>query len=346
MLFNVTIIHSPEDLNAFEDIQDQLEYRTQMVERAMNENGYSLERVDVYSARGGGLVPIIGGVYLINDLLVEHAAIPMSDGPHPAQLASQIVKKFADKYGKRAFVVNPPDIDEFSEVARITGIKGIERESHVHALNQKEIALRFCSQRGLAYNDVNLIVCHIGGVVSITAHEKGRMIDSNNIIKGSGPMSCTRAGDLPYMKIIDLAYSGEYSKKELTDRLNKNGGLADYFNTSDIRDVIRLIDDGDEYAELILDGMVYQNAKYVGAMAAAMMGKVDAIILTGGVSNNRYFTDRMTKYIDWIAEVVVMPGEFELEALAHGAIRVMRGEEEALTYTGVPVWRGFQKRDS
>ena len=341
-LFSATIQHSPDELGAFREIQDQFEYRVKMLEKAMRDNGYVLDEVDVYAARGGGLASVTGGVYAVTDLMTAHASIPISDGPHPAQLASQIAKRFADKYGKRAFVVNTPDVDELCVLARITGIKGIYRDSHIHTLNQKEIAMRFCKSRGLEYNGVNLIICHIGGGVSITAHEKGRMIDSNDIIKGSGPMSCTRAGDMPYMKIVDLAYSGEYTKKELTDKLNKNGGLTDYFGTSDIRDVVKLIDSGDKYAEIIFDGMIYQNAKYIGAMAVALKGKVDAIILTGGVSNNKYFTDTLSQYVDWIAEVIVMPGEFELEALASGALRAMRGEEEVKIYTGVPVWGGLE----
>ena len=162
-LFNTAILHSPKDLSSFGDIQEQLEYRADMVERSMLENGYAMEDIDVYSARGGGLAPVTGGVYDVSDLLTTHASIPMSGGPHPAQLASQIAKRFADKYKKRAFVVNPPDVDEFRDIARVSGIKGIERESHVHALNQKEIALRFCESRGLNYNEINIIICHIGG---------------------------------------------------------------------------------------------------------------------------------------------------------------------------------------
>jgi len=339
-LFRKVIKHSPSDLRAFPEIQDQLGLRTAAVEKAMIENGYAMEDVDVYSGRGGGLMSVVGGVYIVSDLLAKHASTGMH-GQHPAQLGSQIAKKFADKFGKPALVVNPPDTDEFIEIARVTGIKGIYRQSHLHALNQKEIALRFCSGRGIKYEENNFIVCHIGGGISITAHEKGRMIDSNDIILGSGPMTPTRAGDLPYMMVVDLAYSGEYTKKELTYKLNKGGGLTDHFGTSDARDVLDLIEKGDAYAKTILDGMIYQNAKCVGAMAIALKGKVDAIILTGGISNSKYFTNTMKEYIGWIAEVLVMPGEFELEALAAGAVRVMRGEETAKTYTGVPVWEGF-----
>ena len=339
-VFSTTIEHSAEDLRAFDEIQDQLFYRRDMVEKAMAERGYDLAGVDAFVGRGGGIMSVSLGVYSVTDLLVGHAAqgIP---GQHPAQLASQICKMFADRYGKPAFIVNPPDIDEFDELSRVTGVKGIYRESHLHALNQKEIARRFCAERGWKYEDVNLIVCHLGGGISITAHCKGRMIDSNDIIKGSGPMSPTRAGDMAYIQIVNMAYSGEYTKKQLIEKLNQNGGLTDHFGTADVRDVEKLMRDGDRYAKIVLDGMIYQNAKYVGSMAVALKGKVDAVILTGGIAYGAYFTGKMKEYIDWIAEVVVMPGEFELEALAAGALRVMRGEEEAKEYTGIPVWNGF-----
>jgi len=340
-LFSASINHSTEELKAYGDIQDQLDYRTGTVETSMKDNGFRMEDVDVFAGRGGGLLSVAGGVYDVSDLLAEHASKGMS-GQHPAQLASQISKRFADIYGKRAVVVNPPDVDEFCDAARITGVKGLYRESHIHALNQKEIALRFCSERGLRYNEVNLIICHLGGGISVTAHLKGRMIDSNDIIKGSGPMTPTRAGDLPYMGVIELAYSGEYTKKELIDKFNKDGGLSDHFGSSEVRDIQKMIDSGDKYAEAVFNGMVYQNAKYVGAMAVALRGKVDAVILTGGISNSTKITGMIEEYVSWIADVTVMPGEFELEALAAGAVRVMRGEEEAKTYTGVPVWNGFQ----
>jgi len=341
-IWSESIHHTPEDLKIFDHIQDQFKYRAGTVLKAMTEKGSALEDVDVFAGRGGGIVPVTGGVYKVSDLMVDHASKAMNGEPHPAQLAPQIAKQLADMYGKIALVVNPPDVDEFCEVARVSGIKGIYRESHIHALNQKEVAHRFCLSRGVKYDEVNIIICHMGGGVSITAHEKGRMIDSNDIIKGSGPMAATRAGEMAYMKIVDMAYSGEYTKKELTDKLNKNGGLTDYFATSDIRNVLKMIENGDKFAETIVNGMIYQNAKYAGNMAVALKGKVDAIILTGGISNNKYFTDRMTKYIDWIAEVVVMAGEFELEALAAGSVRAMRGEVEIKEYTGIPVWNGFK----
>ena len=343
-LFSMAVRHAPQELGMFPDVQEQLEYRTVMVERSMSDNGYALGDVDVFSARGGGLVPVTGGVYKVTDLLVSHAAVAMNGMHHPAQLGPQIAKKYADKFGKIAFVVNPPDTDEFWDLARISGIRGLYRESHLHALNQKEVALRFCRERALNYEGLNLILCHTGGGISITAHCRGRMVDSNDIIKGSGPMSPTRAGDLPYMKVIDLAYSGDYTKKGLTNKLNRNGGLTDYFGTASMDEIFEMIKSGDAFAKLVVDGMIYQHAKYIGAMAAALKGRIDAIILTGGVAHNEYFTTTLKGYVDWIAEVALMPGEFELEALAAGAIRVLHGEEEAMLYTGVPVWNGFESR--
>ena len=340
-IFGKNISHGKEELAQFKEIQDQKDFRREMVEKAMAENGYSFDDVDVFVGRGGGLLALIGGTYAVSDLLVDHASRGMT-GQHPAQLASQICKYFADKYSKPAFVVNPPDVDELNEISRVTGVKGVYRESHIHSLNQKEIALRYCANAGKKYEESNLIVCHLGGGISITAHSGGRMIDSNDIIKGTGPMSPTRAGDLPYAKVLDLAYSGEYTKKELTNRINKNGGLLDHFGTDDAREVEKKIAEGDKYAKIIYDGMLYQIAKYVGAMAVAMKGKVEAIILTGGLSYSKYLVDFVSDYVGFLGEIVVMPGEFEMEALAAGALRVVTGVEEAKTYKGEPVWNGFE----
>jgi butyrate kinase len=340
-VFSETIRHAAEELQAFEEIQDQLGYRRDMVERTMTDKGFSLTEVDVFVGRGGGLESVTAGTYEVTPLLAAHAAkgIP---GQHPAQLASQICRQFADKFGKRAFVVNPPDVDEFDELSRISGVNGIYRESHLHALNQKEIARRFCQSRGLRYEETNLVICHLGGGISVTAHRKGRMIDSNDVIKGSGPISPTRAGDLPYMKVLDLAFNGRYTKKQLTEKLNQNGGITDLLGTADMRDVRKMAEAGDRHAALLNRAVAYQVSKYAGAMAAALKGDIDAIILTGGIAYSEMFTGLITEYIGWIAEVVVMPGEFELEAMAAGALRVMRGEETPKTYTGVPVWAGFK----
>lgn len=341
-IFSTNIAHGKDELAEFKEIQDQKDYRRMMVEKTMQDKGYSLEEVDIFVGRGGGLLAATGGTYEVTELLRDHASRGMN-GQHPAQLASQICGDFADKYGKKAYVVNPPDVDEFDEISRVAGLKDVFRESHIHALNQKEIALRFCAEKGVEYSSQNLVVCHLGGGISITAHRDGRMVDSNDIIKGSGPMTPTRAGDLPYVSVIELAYSGKYTKKELTNRLNKSGGLLDHFGTDDSREIEKMIASGDKYAEIVYDGMIYQIAKYIGAMAVALKGKIDAIILTGGISHSKYVVDKIMEYAGWIGEIVIMPGEFEMEALAAGAYRVASGQEQPTLYTGEPVWTGFAK---
>lgn len=339
-IFSTNISHDAEKLKEFKEVQDQLDYRSKVIEEELNKAGISLKAIDVFVGRGGGLVPVEGGVYKVTESLLQDARIGMS-GQHPAQLASQICAQYADKYNGKAFVVNPPDTDEFQDIARITGLKGIYRESRVHALNQKEIALRYCKEKNQSYEEINLIICHIGGGISITAHSKGRMIDSNDIINGEGSMTPTRVGALPTVKLLKLCYSGKYSEKDLYNKLTKNGGLIDHLGTSDAREVEKLISKGDKYAKLVYDAMIYQIGKEVGSMAAVLKGNVDGIILTGGMSNSEYLVNSLKEYISWIAPITVMAGEFEMEALAAGALRVMQGVEEAKEYTGIPVWEGF-----
>ncbi|UWG99061.1 butyrate kinase [Dehalobacter sp. DCM] len=335
-IFNTNISHEPEEMKCFKEVQEQLPYRRDMVERELALKGTEISDIDIFVGRGGGLVPIAGGTYEVTAKLAEHASKGMS-GQHPAQLASQICKQFADRYGKHAFVVNPPDVDEFDLIARISGVKGLYRESRIHALNQKEVALRYCAAKERKYNEINLIICHIGGGISVTAHRKGKMVDSNDIMNGDGPMAPTRAGSLPYLKVIKMAYSGEYTEKELVSKLNKEGGLTDHLGTADAKEVEKRIIDGDKYAETVYNAMIYQIAKSVGSCACVLKGNVDAILLTGGISHSKYLVDTLKEYIGWISPIEVMAGEFEMEALAAGALRVMRGEEEAVVYTGQPL---------
>jgi butyrate kinase len=344
-IYRETIDHPPEELRKFREIQDQLAYRREMVEKSVAARGITLESVDVFVGRGGGLVPCLGGTYEINDILVDHARRGMS-GQHPAQLASQICRLLIDRYGGRGFVVNPPDTDEFEEIARISGVKGLYRESRIHALNQKEAALRYCAGEGLDYEKSRFIVCHIGGGISVTAHKLGRMVDSNDIMNGDGPMMPTRAGSLPYLKVAQMAYSGKWTEKELTAHLNRDGGLVDHLGTADAREVEKRIRDGDRYAEAVYNAMIYQIAKCVGACACTLEGKVDAIILTGGISASEYVVAALKKYVSWIAPVRALPGEFEMEALAAGSLRVMRGEEKPRLYDGIPVWQGFSFQEA
>lgn len=343
-IFSKTVEHDAEQLANFSEISDQLPYRKETIMGVLEEAGISLDSIDAFVGRGGGLVALEGGTYTVNDKLYEHAKVGFTV-KHPATLGSQLAKQFSESYGGKAYVVNPPDVDEFIDIARITGLKGIYRESKIHALNQKEIGIRYASNKGLKYNEINLIICHIGGGISVTAHSKGRMIDSNDIAQGDGPMAPTRCGSVPVKDIVKMCFSGKYSEKEMQNFTTKNGGWISHLGTTDAREVVTRITNGDTYAKLIYDATIYQIAKYVGACAISLKGKVDAIILTGGISNDKYLIEILTNYVAFLAPVEVMAGEFEMEALAAGAIRVLKGEEEAREYSGVPVWNGWRFTD-
>jgi butyrate kinase len=245
------------------------------------------------------------------------------------------------QYGGAAFVVNPPDVDEFQDVARITGMKEITRTSHIHALNQKETAIRHAASINKKYEDLNLIVAHIGGGVSVVAHRKGKMIDGNDNVGGDGPMAPTRTSSLPTADLVRLCFSGKYTEKQLLERCMKNGGFVDLLGTADTLEVIKRIENGDRYAELVHDAMIYQIVKAVGAMAAALEGRVDGILLGGGLAHDKNLVIKITRFCSFIAPVTAYPGEFEMEAMAAGALRVLRGEEAIKKYSGIPVWQGF-----
>ncbi|MDO4328073.1 MAG: butyrate kinase [Lachnospiraceae bacterium] len=341
-LFSANVSHDAEVLKTFPEISDQFAYREKTILKEVEKAGFCLDDVDAFVGRGGGLVSLPGGTYTINDILYEHARAGFTV-KHPAMLGPQLAKHFAEQYQAKAFVVNPPDVDEFTDLARVTGWKGVYRESRIHALNQKEIGIRYARSQGKAYEDMNLIICHIGGGISVTAHEKGHMVDSNDIAQGDGPMAPTRCGSIPVKDVIKACFSGKYTEKEMHERTTKTGGLVDHLGTSDAREVGAMIADGNAYAKLIYDAMIYQIGKYAGAMAAVLKGKVDAIVLTGGISHDKYLVEKLSEMIWFIAPITVMAGEFEMEALAAGAFRVLNGEEEAKEYTGKPVWSGFNE---
>ncbi len=337
-LFSSNVSHEQEVLATFKEIKDQLGYRKETILSEVKKAGYSLDDVDAFVGRGGGLMPLEGGTYKINDILLDHARACLA-GAHPATLGSQLAYQFAGEFGGDCYVVNPPDVDEFEEIARISGLKGIYRESRIHALNQKEIGLRYGAASGKPYDQSNLIIAHIGGGISITAHKKGKMVDSNDILNGDGPMAPTRSGSIAVKKIIAMCYSGQFTEREMKDKVSKNGGLIDHLGTADVREILGRIEDGDAYAKIVLDAMLYQITKTMGSMAAVLKGQVDQIVLTGGISHSEYVVNKIKEYAGFIAGVTVMAGEFEMEALAAGAKRVMTGLEEAKEYTGQPIWK-------
>ena len=339
-VFSKNVSHDAEKLKEFKEISDQFDYRKETILKELAEAGQTLEGVDAFSARGGGLVNVEGGVYKVGEKLLEHARVGYTV-KHPATLGAQLADAFAKEYGGVAFVVNPPDVDEFTDVARVTGLKGLYRESRIHALNQKEIGIRYAAKLGKKYEDLNLIICHIGGGISVTAHNHGKMVDSNDIANGDGPMAPTRCGQLPVKDVVTMCFSGKYTEKEMREKITKTGGLVDHLGTSDAREVTEMIKNGNQYAKLIYDAMIYEIGKTAGSMAAVLCGKVDGIIFTGGISHDKYVVEKLTEMLSFIAPITVMAGEFEMEALAAGAIRVLSGKEEAKTYTGIPVWNGF-----
>ncbi len=335
-LFSFNMSHDAAKLNEFATISEQLPYRRDAILKELEQRQLDLETVDAFVGRGGGLLAVEGGTYAVNETLLEHARTGANGVAHPAQLGSQIAYELAKRFDKPAFVVNPPDTDELVTEARITGVKGIYRNVHLHALNLKETAIRHSERKGVKYEDSNYIVCHIGGGISVSAHRKGRMMDGNDIVGGEGPMAPTRCGAVPAAEIIRYCYAHE--KKEALALTTKTGGFVSHLGTSDALEVYHRANDGDRQAKLVWDAMIYQIIRYIGAMAGVLHGQVDGILLGGGMVHNREMVAAITEACAWIAPVSAYPGEFELEAMAAGAVRVLSGREQAKTYTGKPVW--------
>ena len=275
--------------------------------------------------------PIEGGTYQVNDRMLEDLRAGLL-GEHASNLGGILAFEISKAIGKKSFIVDPVVVDEMQDLARISGLKGIERKSIFHALNQKAVARKYAKSIDRKYEELNLIVAHLGGGVSVGSHEKGRVVDVPNALDGEGPFSPERAGSLPVGDIVNICFSGKYTKEEVKKMLKGNGGIVSYLNTNDAREVEERIDKGDEDARLIYYAMAYQVAKEIGASAAVLKGKVDGIIITGGIAYDKKFTSWIEERVSFIAPVIVYPGEDELTALAEGGLRVLRGEEEAKIY--------------
>jgi butyrate kinase len=342
-VFIENIYHRPKEMERFDSIQEQLPYRRLLVENRCECNGVDLNSVDAFVGRGGGMLSCTSGVYCVNDRLLYDCETAAAGVHHPAMLAPQIARELANKYHAKAFTVNPPDTDEFQDLARITGVKGVYRDSHVHCLNQKEVARRYCREKGIKYDEHNFIICHLGGGVSITAHRKGRMIDSNDNLIGDGPMTPQRSGTIPAKKVLDMVFTGDYTHEELETFFVRKSGLMSHLGTDNAAEICRRIkEDKDKYAKLVFDAMIYQFAKAVGEMACVLKGDVDAILITGGLAKCDYVVETLTDYVSWIADDIwVKPGEWEVAALAAGAYHALTGQAEILSYNGVPVFKGF-----
>ena len=326
-----TLRHSAEEILKYDTIFDQLDFRKEVILKVLKEKGIDINELDAVVGRGGMLKPIEGGTYEVNEAMVEDLKIGVQ-GPHASNLGGILSNEIAKEIGKRAFIVDPVVVDEMEDVARLSGVPELPRKSKFHALNQKAVAKRYAKEHNTSYEDVNLIVVHMGGGVSVGAHRKGRVIDVNNALDGDGPFSPERAGGVPSGELLEMCFSGKYSKEEVYKKLVGKGGFVAYANTNDARDLIKLSQEGDEKGSLIFNAFIYQIAKEIGSMAVVLDGEVDAIVLTGGSAYSDYVTNAINKKVKWIAPMVVYGGEDELLALAQGAIRVLDGVEEAKIY--------------
>ena len=326
-----TLRHSAEEILKYDTIFDQLDFRKKVILKVLKEKGIDINELDAVVGRGGMLKPIEGGTYEVNEAMVEDLKIGVQ-GPHASNLGGILSNEIAKEIGKRAFIVDPVVVDEMEDGARLSGVPELPRKSKFHALNQKAVAKRYAKEHNTSYEDVNLIVVHMGGGVSVGAHRKGRVIDVNNALDGDGPFSPERAGGVPSGELLEMCFSGKYSKEEVYKKLVGKGGFVAYANTNDARDLIKLSQEGDEKGSLIFNAFIYQIAKEIGSMAVVLDGEVDAIVLTGGIAYSDYVTNAINKKVKWIAPMVVYGGEDELLALAQGAIRVLDGVEEAKIY--------------
>lgn len=339
VLFTANVPHSAGELAAFPSLSAQLSYRLDKIETLLRENGVDLTGIAAVVGRGGGLLPLEGGTYRIDGLLLRHAAEGANGIQHPANLGPQLAKHFADQHGAAAFVVNPPDVDELQDVARITGIRDVCRTVHLHALNLKETAIRHAARVHKRYEDCNFIVCHIGGGISVSAHRRGRMVDGFDIVGGEGPMAPTRCGAVSVAEL--LRYAKGKDLRDVRQLCTKTGGFVSWTGKSDALELRQQADAGHRKAQLLWNGMLYQIEKCIGAMAAVLKGEIDGILLGGSMARDKDLVEKVTDACEWIAPVAVYPGEFEMEAMAAGALRVLRGHENAKTYTGISCFQGF-----
>jgi butyrate kinase len=326
-----TITHQIEDLARFNKSSDQDLYRMEIIVRVLREKNVDLSGIKAVVGRGGLIRPIEGGTYVVNDEMVADLKKGVM-GDHPSNCGGLIAYAISKSLGCEAFIVDPVVVDEMAPIAKISGMPLIQRKSIFHALNQKAVARELASQLKKSYSELNMIVAHMGGGITVGCHEKGRVIDVNNGLDGDGPFSPERSGAVPIGDLIKGCFNGDYTLPEMKKLVKGHGGMVAYLGTNDMREVEKKIDNGDNKAKLVFEAMAYQIAKEIGAMSTVINGKVDAIVLTGGMAYSKKLVDLIKSRVEFIAPLFVFPGEQEMKALALGALRVLRGEEEAKTY--------------
>ncbi|OYD09805.1 butyrate kinase [Paludifilum halophilum] len=326
-----TLRHDDKELAKYSDLFEQYPFRKRVILDTLDREGMNLTRLNAVVGRGGLLRPISGGTYAVNETMLEDLKSGRY-GEHASNLGAVLADDIADELNIPAFIVDPVVVDELEPIARISGAPRIERRSIFHALNQKAVARRIAANLGKRYHEVNLVVAHMGGGITVGAHRRGQVIDVNNGLHGEGPFSPERAGTLPVGDLVSISYSGKFFPSETMKMIVGQGGLMGYLGTTDAREVEARIEDGDEQARLVYTAMAYQVAKEIGSCSTVLEGKVDGIVLTGGLAYGKVFTGEIEKRVSWIAPVFVAPGENELQALVEGALRVIRGEEKAREY--------------
>ncbi|MBM2816042.1 MAG: buk [Ignavibacteria bacterium] len=332
-VFTETLRHSSDELADYRNITDQYEFRISIIINSLNTAGIALESMNAVVGRGGLIKPIPGGVYEVNEAMLEdlHKGIM---GEHASNLGGLIANKIASTIGKnvRAYIVDPVVVDEMHELARISGCPALPRASIFHALNQKAVARRYSREIGRKYTEIDLIVVHLGGGITVGAHRHGKVIDVNNGLDGDGPFSPERCGSVPVGALARLCFSGQYQLHQVKKYITGLGGLVAYLNTNDASSVEKMIDLNDEHAKLIYEAMAYQIAKEVGALATVFYGKLDAILITGGLAHSKMLIDWISSRISFIAPIKVYPGEDEMTALVEGVFYGVNGEVPIRTY--------------
>ncbi len=332
LLKETTVRHTSKVLSRYDDLVDQIGMRKKVVKDFLKKNNINLEDIDGFIGRGGLMKPVKSGIYKVNKKMKTDLSTNKY-GEHASNLGALIVSELAESVNKSGYIADPVVVDEMSSVAKISGLNGISRRPLWHALNQKAVAKKYAAKTGNNYEDLNLIVAHLGGGISVGLHKLGRVTDVNNALDGDGPFSPERTGGLPVASVYDLAFSGQYTETQLKKLNHGFGGLVSYLNTNDAEKVSEMISEGHVFAKRIMKAMVYQIAKEIGALYAVTRNNLDAIIITGGLAYNQAVLQPLLEYIDHIGEVVVYPGEDELEALAFNMFQLLTKQIQLKKYT-------------
>ncbi len=332
LIQEATLRHEVEELDKYPNLIDQLDFRKQVILDFLFEHKYRINQIDVFVGRGGMLKPLKhGGTYLVTEQMLDDLRA-CKYGTHASNLGALLASSFAKPLNRPAYIVDPVVIDEFDDISRVSGQALIQRKSIFHALNQKATAKRHAKSVGKHYEDMNLIVCHLGGGISVGLHKQGRVVDVNNALGGDGPFSPERTGTIPTYPLVDLCFSGKYTEAEIRKLLVGKGGLVSYLGTNNGKEIEERIANGDSKAQFYFEAMGYNVVKQIGALYFACRSKVDAVLITGGIAYSKYFIQYIKSYLDKVCQVFIYPGEDEMRALAEGTLRALRKEEKLQAY--------------